>query len=271
MTEPVRYPERARGAAESFLKLVELVAVLRGPDGCPWDRAQSRESVSPYLIEEAYEVLDAIRSGDPAQLREELGDLLFQVLFHADMSAEAGDFSVAQVCDDLRHKMVHRHPHVFGDGTASTPEEVLADWEKVKSKEKGKAGRTSILDGVPKSAPPLLRAADVSKRAARAGFDWEQADHVWAKVHEEMDELKEATAAGDMAAAQDELGDLFFALVNLARKLDLSAEEAITSTVERFVRRFRHMEQGAPKALNDLTAEEWQGLWQQAKQAERDA
>ena len=260
-------PESTPGAA--FERLVALVATLRGPDGCPWDRAQTRDSVSPYLVEETYEVMDAIRSGDVDELREELGDLLFQVLFHADMSQEAGDFDITDVADAIHDKMVHRHPHVFGDEVAETPEEVLENWEALKAQEKTKAHRTSILDGVPRSLPALLRAHKVSKRAAKAGFDWERAEDVWHKVHEELDELKEALAEGDAAAAQDELGDLLFALVNLGRKMDLSADEALTGTIERFQSRFAHMEKHAGGGLSRLSPEHWEALWRQAKTTER--
>jgi MazG family protein len=255
------------GAGPAFARLVALVERLRGPDGCPWDRAQTRESVAPYLVEETYEVVDALRSGAPAALKEELGDLLFQILFHADLSRDAGDFTVTDVIETIHAKMVHRHPHVFGEEVASTPEEVVERWERLKGAEPAKAGRKSLLDGVPRSLPALLRAHQVSVRAARAGFDWAGAEEVWPKVHEELDELKAATAGGDRAAAEDELGDVLFALVNLARKLDLPPEDALTGTVERFARRFAHMERHAGKPLDSLTPEAWEDLWRAAKAA----
>jgi tetrapyrrole methylase family protein/MazG family protein len=254
-------------AGQAFARLVELVAALRGPDGCPWDRAQTRASVTPYLVEETYETVDALQADDPAAIREELGDLLFQVLFHADMAREAGDFTVADVIEAIQAKMVHRHPHVFGDAVAETPEAVLENWDALKAAEPGKQARESVLDGVPRSLPALLRAYKVSKRAARAGFDWDRAEDVWPKVHEELDELKEALEKGDLAHAEDELGDVMFALVNLGRKADLPAEEALTGTVERFCRRFAHMEGASGKPLEELTLGQWQDLWQAAKAA----
>lgn len=254
-------------AAAAFARLVALVETLRGPDGCPWDRAQTRASVAPYLVEETYEVMDALGEGDPAAIREELGDLLFQVLFHADMAREAGQFTIAEVIEGIHAKMVHRHPHVFGDAVAETPEEVLRNWDRLKAREPAKRDRKSVLDGVPRSLPALLRANKVSKRAAREGFDWARAEDVWPKVHEELDELKAALAQDDAAAARDELGDVMFALVNLARKMDLPPEEALTGTVERFCRRFAHMERAAEGPLRELSPEAWEALWRAAKEA----
>ncbi len=257
------------GAASAFARLVALVTTLRGPEGCPWDRAQTRESLTPYLIEETYELVDAIRGGDPVELKEELGDVLFQVLFHADMSREQGAFDIASVIDAIHDKMVHRHPHVFADGTASTADEVSQNWDVIKANEPGKQRRESVLDGVPRSLPALLRAQKISKKAAGTGFEWSHVDQVWDQVHEEIDELKAALAANDLAHAQDELGDVLFSMVNLARKLDLSADEALTGTIERFYSRFTHMEQSADGALSELSETQWADLWQQAKAAER--
>ncbi len=261
-------PDPKPDASAAFARLVELVATLRGDEGCPWDRAQTRESVSPYLVEETYEVMDALKAGDPAEIKEELGDLLFQILFHADMSREAGEFEIADVIEAIHSKMVHRHPHVFGDTQVDTVDEVLENWETLKAQEASKQSRESVLDGVPKSLPALLRAHKVSKKAAKQGFDWSHPDEVWDKVHEEIDELKEALAKGDAAHAQDELGDVFFSLVNLARKTSLSSEEALTGTIERFSNRFAHMERNAQSPLKELSAETWQTLWLSAKRAE---
>lgn len=260
-------PEHAVAGA-AFARLVELVETLRGPGGCPWDRAQTRESVSPYLVEETYEVLDAIQGGDPAELKEELGDLLFQILFHADLARAEAAFTVTGVIEAVHAKMVHRHPHVFGEEQAETPEEVLANWDRVKAAEPSKRKRESVLDGVPRSLPALLRAHKVSRKAAKEGFDWERVEHVWAKVHEELDELKAALDAGDRRGAEDELGDVLFALVNLARKADLPAEEALTGTIERFCSRFAHMERAARRPLTELSPEAWEALWAAAKEAE---
>jgi len=253
----------------AFARLVQLVATLRGADGCPWDRAQTRASVAPYLVEETYEVMDAIADGDPLELKEELGVLMFQVLFHADLARGDGEFDITQVRDTLCDKMVHRDPHVYGDAEAGDAETVLENWDKLKAAEPNKAARKSVLDGVPRSLPALLRATKVSKKAAKAGFDWVRAEDVWHKVHEEIDELKEALAAGDTAAARDELGDVMFALVNLGRKMNLPPEEALTGTIERFRTRFAHMERHAPCELEALSAERWQDLWAAAKAEER--
>jgi MazG family protein len=257
--------EALRAAGEAFARLAGLVATLRGPDGCPWDRAQTRESVLPYLVEETYEAVDALKAGDAAHIREELGDLLFQVLFHADIARDAGDFSLAEVIESIHAKMVHRHPHVFGDAVAETPEDVRESWDRIKAAEPAKQARESVLDGVPRSLPALLRAAKVAERAAKAGFDWARAEDVWPKIHEELDELKEALAEGDQAAARDELGDVMFALVNLGRKADLPPEEALTGTVERFCRRFAAMERAAERPLEALAPAEWEALWRAAK------
>ncbi len=260
-------PSKDTGAA--FMRLVKLVETLRGPDGCPWDRAQTRESVSPYLVEETFEVMDALKDGDPTEIREELGDLLFQILFHSDMGRESGAFTVTDVINQIHDKMVHRHPHVFGDEVADTPEEVLENWDRLKSQEPSKKNRKSVLDGIPRSLPALLRAHKISKKAAREGFDWDESEPVWGKVHEELDELRQALDQGDMAGAQDELGDVLFALVNLGRKAGLPAEEALTGTIDRFRKRFAHMESQAKKPLRELTPTQWESLWQAAKKTER--
>jgi len=257
--------QEVAAASAAFGRLVTLVATLRGPNGCPWDQVQTRESVTPYLLEESYEVLDAIQAGDQVELKEELGDLMFQVLFHSDMSSDDGIFDITGVVDHVHDKMVYRHPHVFGDEVANTADDVLKNWELLKAKEPGKQHRKSVLDGVPRSLPALLRADKMAKKAAKVGFDWSQAEQVWDKVHEELDELKEAMAAKDMAAAQDELGDVLFALVNLGRKSGLSADEALTGTIERFYGRFSHMERHADAPLKELSADQWESLWDAAK------
>jgi len=259
--------ESERAAGDALAHLAALVTTLRGPDGCPWDRAQTRDSVTPYLVEETYEVVDAIRMDDPESLREELGDLLFQVLFHADMSRQAGSFDLTGVIDAIHEKMVRRHPHVFGDAVADTPEEVLRNWDALKAKEPSKQGRQSVLDGVPRSLPSLLRAHQIGKRAARSGFDWAHADAVWPKVHEELDELKAGIAAGDRAAVEAELGDLIFTLVHLGRKLGVSAEAGVTGTIARFTARFQHMEGHAEGPLKDLGPDRLEALWCAAKEA----
>ncbi len=258
-----------------FESLLEIMARLRGRDGCPWDREQTATSLKPFLLEEAYEVLEAIESGSAGAVREELGDLLFQVIFHAQLAAEAGDFTMAEVLDHLARKMTRRHPHVFGDQTVESAREALTRWEAIKQSESEHAGqRRSVLEGVPRRLPSLLRAQRLQSKAARVGFDWPDAGAAWQKVREELDEVDEALARGDRARIQEELGDVFFSLVNVARLSDIDAEEALQAAIEKFRRRFTHMEadliaQG--KDTRSVTPEELERLWQGAKADEHDA
>jgi MazG family protein len=226
-----------------FDRLVETMARLRGPYGCPWDREQTRASLRANLIEEAYEVLEALDTGDPGHLREELGDLLLQVLFHAQIASELGEFTIADVLAHLADKLVRRHPHVFGGATVTSARDALAQWEALKHREAADGGQPrSVLDGVPRTLPALLRAQRLQTKAARVRFDWPDAAAAWSKVEEEMGEAGAALRAGDAARFADELGDVLFSLVNVARLSGVDAEDALGRAIEKFRRRFTAME-----------------------------
>ncbi|MBH23043.1 MAG: nucleoside triphosphate pyrophosphohydrolase [Myxococcales bacterium] len=254
---------------DAIERLRAIVAQLRDPaGGCPWDLRQTHATMTRYLIEEAYEVVEAIEAGDDDAIREELGDLLFQVVFHAQLARERGAWDLDDVINGIADKMIARHPHVFGEDRGETdPEEVRQAWER----HKRSAGRR-VLDGVPRAMPALQRAQRLTAKAATVGFDWERAERVLLKVDEELDELKEAVAGGDLDAIEDELGDLLFVLTNLARKLDLQAERALRRTLGKFERRFNHIEdrliaQGGSPA--EASLEEMDALWEEAKALER--
>jgi tetrapyrrole methylase family protein/MazG family protein len=248
--------------------LIALMAKLRGQDGCPWDRKQTTESLKPFLIEECYEVLDALDEGSSEKIKEELGDLLFQIVFHARIAEEQGHFSLHDVISTNIEKMTRRHPHVFGDARLSTDKEVLANWEEIKKKEKGYEQRKSILEGVPLHLPSLLRAHSIQERAARVGFDWSRIDDALPKLDEEIAEFKESLKQEDAAGIEEELGDIFFMLVNISRFLGVNPENALRKTISKFVQRFRYIEESAAdagKSLNDLTLDEMEELWQKSK------
>jgi nucleoside triphosphate diphosphatase len=255
---------------QALKELLALMARLRDPtQGCPWDRAQTFATIAPYTIEEAYEVADAIEQGDPAHLREELGDLLFQVVFHTRMAEERGWFDFAQVADGIREKLVRRHPHLFA-GAQLAAEDLVRVWEEQKAAERAAAaehpGAATVLHGVPKALPALARAAKLGRRAARVGFDWPDARQVRAKVIEELHEVD--AAAGDAAALHEEIGDLLFAVANFSRHLQVDPEEALRAANGKFERRFAHMEALARERALDLTrlsAAEWDALWREAK------
>lgn len=272
--------QRARDAAphynramakRSFDELVRLMTTLRGPDGCPWDRKQTLPDLKPYIVEEAYEVVDAIDRDDRAALREELGDFLLQAVFIAEITREEGTFDIYDSVGAIHDKLVRRHPHVFGDVEANDAEQVLVNWEKLKSEER-KAESKGVLDGVPQSLPALLRAGRLTEKASRVGFDWRKTEDVFEKLEEETAELREAIAEGDRAKIHDEIGDLLFTIANIARKLDVNSEEALQSTNRKFTRRFRAMESkvhAGGRNLDQLTLEEMDALWDEAKAAER--
>ncbi|MBJ3774716.1 nucleoside triphosphate pyrophosphohydrolase [Acuticoccus mangrovi] len=254
-------------------RLREIMAQLRNPDGgCAWDIAQSFETIAPYTIEEAYEVADAIERGNLDDLRDELGDLLLQVVFHAQMAAEDGTFDFDDVATAICEKLVRRHPHVFSDGAARTPAEIKLVWDEIKAEERAKKP-DGIIDDVPANLPSLVRAEKLQSRMARVGFDWPDTDGVLDKVSEELGELTEAVRAGEMTAAEAEFGDLLFTLVNHARHLGLDADAALRGTNARFATRVRHMEQ-AVKAdggrMDELDADAWERAWQRAKTAEQE-
>lgn len=255
-----------------FEDLVDVMAKLRGPNGCPWDREQNHRTLERYLIEECYEVLDAIEADDADALSEELGDVLLQVVFHAQLAAEEGLFDIGDVITRIVEKLVRRHPHVFGSVSVENAEEVLRNWEAIKRSEKAPGWRKSALDGIPKRLPALMRAMEVSKRAAKVGFEWEHLEDVFQKVDEELRELRDAVAAGREEAVREELGDLLFALVNIARWQRVDAEEALRTMLARFAARFRWMEDQARsqgRDLKDLPLNELDDLWNQAKRLER--
>jgi tetrapyrrole methylase family protein/MazG family protein len=236
--------------------------------GCPWDREQTHESLLPYLIEEAYEVVDAVEARHDTELCEELGDLLLQIVFHAQLATERGVFSIADVIDGLANKMIRRHPHVFGDRAVSSVAEVWQNWEQLKALEPAAAARASRLDGIPKGLGALQRAQKMQDKAARVGFDWPDVAGVREKLAEELAELEEARRAGDPAAIREELGDVFFSLVNLSRALQIDAESAMRDANEKFYRRFTFMERRAEtsgRALGDMDLAELEALWQLAK------
>ena len=252
-----------------FVKLVEIMARLRGENGCPWDREQTSESIKPYLVEETYEVLEAIDEQDPAKLKEELGDLMLQIVFHARMAEEAGAFSISDVLATINDKLVRRHPHVFGDVKAETAQEVLFNWEQIKQTERRQAmGHASLLDGVPRELPALLRAHRLQEKASRVGFDWKEAPQVFRKVEEELGELRAAMQGQTADRVEAELGDLLFALVNLSRFLAVNPEEALRKTIARFIARFRYIEEELARrdrSLRQASLEEMDALWAEAK------
>jgi tetrapyrrole methylase family protein/MazG family protein len=255
-------------AASSLDHLVKIVDRLLGPGGCPWDQAQTHDSLKKYLLEESYEVIEAIEMNSSSALEEELGDLLLQPVMHGQIESLAGGFDTFDAAQGIVDKLIRRHPHVFGTVVADSADEVLRNWDQIKKEEKG-ASPTSILSGVPRAMPALQRAYEVSKRAGRAGFEWPSIDEVFAKVREEENELREAIAGGNQQEVESELGDIFFTFVNVARWAKIEPEEALRKMVDRFSRRFQSMESEATKPLTQLTLAEWDELWLQAKKAER--
>ncbi len=242
-------------------ELVNIMDRLLSPNGCPWDREQTHQSLSRYLIEECYEVVEAIKSGEMSQLREELGDLLLQVVFHAALAEREGHFNLAQVADTVSQKMINRHPHVFSDLSLQTSSQVLEIWEGFKKDE----GKKTILEGIPVMLPALLRAYKIQEKAARVGFDWPDAEGAIEKLKEEIDELGRAESSDEM---MEEMGDVFFALVNVARMKKIEPEEALQATNDKFVRRFNYIEAKAKAGgqdLKDMTLEEMDALWDEAK------
>lgn len=259
-----------------MVRLIGIMARLRDPEnGCPWDVEQTFATIAPYTIEEAYEVADAIERGDMGELKEELGDLLLQVVYHARMAEEAGHFDFAAVAEAISDKMVRRHPHVFGAEEVADAAAQTVAWEAIKAEErasKGKEAAAGVLDGIPLGLPALTRAAKLTRRAARVGFDWPSTDEVLDKLKEETAELEAEIAAGDLEKAREELGDLLFVCANLARKLDVEPEAALRAANAKFSRRFAHIEaclasEGRSPEQSDLA--EMDGLWEAAKRVER--
>ncbi|NVK29399.1 MAG: nucleoside triphosphate pyrophosphohydrolase [Gammaproteobacteria bacterium] len=241
------------------------MSILRSPNGCPWDREQTHESLLPYLLEESYEFIDSVKSGDVDAMKEELGDLLLQIAFHAQLAEERGLFNFADVDQAISDKMVRRHPHVFGDASSA---DLDHRWEELKHSEREQKGLKSVLDDIPLALPAVSRAEKIQRRAAKVGFDWDEISPVFAKIEEEMDEIRRAIDGdGDI---HEEVGDLLFACVNLARKLDVKAEMALDDTNRKFEARFRQMETTVlPKSLADYSLDELEALWVEAKNAQK--
>jgi len=245
-----------------FAGLRKIIATLRGPDGCPWDRVQTHATLRSYLLEEASEALEALDHEDPTKLSEELGDLLFQVLIHVELAEEAGEFTMRDVLRGLSEKLVNRHPHVFGDAVAETPEAVIEQWDDLKARERG---NRAALEDIPRSLPAVAYAQAIQRRAARAGFAFEAVDRAWEAVEEELEELRRAETAEER---REELGDAIFALANLGRELDIDAEEALRSTCRGFIRLFERMEemvQARGLNLRETAIDEKLTLWEEAK------
>jgi nucleoside triphosphate diphosphatase len=268
-------PESAASAEAELRRLLDIMAALRDPaSGCPWDKEQTFESIAPYTIEEAYEVADAIAARDFSALPDELGDLLFQVVYHARMAEEAGLFGFADVTKQISDKMIRRHPHVFGDAAARDAAAQTAAWEAQKTAERAARQQTGTLAGVPVALPALTRAVKLTNRAARVGFDWPDAEQVLEKLDEEIQELKAELSDADPARLTDEVGDLLFVLANLARKLKLDPETCLRHANDKFSRRFKAMEsmfEAQGKSLGELSLDEMEAGWRQVKVRERQA
>jgi MazG family protein len=264
-------PEPKLSAGAGFARLVEIMARLRAPGGCPWDREQNFDTIKPYLLEETYEVMDAIDARDWEGLADELGDLLLQAVFFAQMASEKGHFDISDSVSAINNKLVRRHPHVFADGEARTSDDVKKRWDEIKAEEKNDAAKPrpkGLLAGVPRFLPALVEAQQIASRAAGAGFDWENAGQVLDKLHEELAELEAARSGGAQEEVEDELGDLLFVVVNLARFMKVDPEQALRKTNAKFRRRFAHVEEGLAaegKTLQQARIDEMESLWQAAK------
>ncbi|MFQ6676042.1 MAG: nucleoside triphosphate pyrophosphohydrolase [Fidelibacterota bacterium] len=256
-------------SGKQFDELVSIVKQLRGDNGCPWDRKQTHGSLLPYFLEEAYEVMETVDQQDWNTLEEELGDILLHVVFQTRIAEENGEFGLESVLETVNRKLVQRHPHVFGEASASGPFHAKVNWEAAKQQEKG---RSSRLEGVPKTLPALVRALRLQQKASYAGFDWERIDQVWEKVQEELEELKDAHARGTREDIEEEVGDLLFALVNVCRFLDISPEDALRKSNEKFTRRFQEMEKELKKqgrSLEQAELETMDRIWNRIKGADK--
>lgn len=251
-----------------FNDLLEVMKRLRCENGCPWDKKQTHESLRIYLIEETYEVLEALDAGDTDKFCNELGDLLLQIVFHAQIADENGKFDINDVTSEICSKLISRHPHIFGDASADTADQVVENWEAIKKKEKKLDSQTGVLKDVPNNLPALMRSYKVQQKAAQVGFDWDNTDDVFRKIDEEVEELREVYKSQDIERISDELGDAIFAIVNLSRFLKIQPELALTGTTEKFIRRFEYIEQQSMKAgrkLEDMSLAEMDELWNEAK------
>jgi tetrapyrrole methylase family protein / MazG family protein len=252
----------------SLSKLIKITDTLMGEDGCPWDKLQTRESLKPYLVEETYEVLEALDENDPEKIKDELGDLLYQILFHSKISSMKSEFDFRDVIDNLSEKMIRRHPHIFKKENLSTPDQVIEQWEEIKKKEKNKTNQKSVLDSIPINLPSLIRAQKIQKKAAKEGFDWEKINDVFDKLDEEILEFKEAVLAKKNIDIQSEIGDIIFVITNIAKFYKIDAEEALRSTNSKFVKRFHYIEKKIEEkggTLKDSSLEEMEYYWQEAK------
>ncbi|MGN0031454.1 MAG: nucleoside triphosphate pyrophosphohydrolase [Candidatus Gastranaerophilaceae bacterium] len=249
-------------------ELIEVIRRLRAPDGCPWDRVQTHESLRPNMLEEAYEAVDAIDDNDMQHLREELGDVLLQVLLHSQIASENGDFDIEDVAKELKDKLIHRHPHVFGSSKIEDADKVLEAWDKLKAEEKTE--RKSAMDGLSKAQAALIAAQKISKRAVKTGFEWPDENSLYDCIMSEFEEFKQAKLEGDKNHMEDEFGDILFATVNLARWNKIDAEQALLKANKKFEKRFRKMEELATKPLNDYSFEEFDELWEKAKRSIND-
>ena len=246
-------------------ELVEVIAKLRAPDGCPWDREQTHKSLKPNMLEEAYEAVDAIDSGDMANLKEELGDVLLQVVLHAQIASEEHAFDIEDVARELKEKLIHRHPHVFGNTKVSSADEVMVNWDKLKKEEK--TYRKSVMDGISKSQSALMSAQKISKKAVKTGFEWPNEASLYECIMSEFEEFKEAEKEQNKEHMEEEFGDILFATVNLARWNKIDAEQALLKANKKFIQRFKKMEELATKPLDEYNFEEYDKLWKQAKKA----
>ena len=250
--------------------LITLIKKLRAPDGCPWDQKQTPKDIGKYLLDESYEVLDALSEKDPQHIREELGDLLFQILFIAEIADESGEFTLADVMKAIEEKMIRRHPHVFGDVKVASVREVKDNWQEIKKKERGgKSSDDNLFGSIPRSLPALKRAQKITSVAAGCGFDWQNTDDVLTKLKEELDELAQARSSGETEKIEDEMGDIFFTLVNLCRFLSVDAETATTRAIDKFLKRFAHITEqlsARGQSVTDATLAEMDALWEEAKE-----
>ena len=244
-------------------KLVDIIAILRSENGCPWDREQTHKTLRPNMLEEAYEAVDAIDDGDIANLREELGDVLLQVVLHAQIAKDNNEFDIEDVAKELSDKLIHRHPHVFGNTHVDNANDVIVNWDKLKQEEK--TYRKSILDGISKSQSALMSAQKISKKVVKVGFEWENVESLKDCIKSEYKEFEEAVQSGDKNKMEDEMGDIFFATVNLARWYKIDAEQALLSANKKFVKRFKKMEELKTKPFEEYSFEEFNDLWKKAK------
>ena len=251
------------GCVKEMSELIDVIAKLRAPDGCQWDREQTHKSLRPNMLEEAYEAVDAMDSGDMKHLKEELGDVLLQVVLHAQIASEEGAFNIEDVAKGLKDKLIHRHPHVFGDVKVKSTKEILDNWDKLKAEEK--QHRKSVMDGISKSQSALMSAQKISKKAVKTGFEWPNENSLYECIFSEFDEFKEAVKEQNKEHMEEEFGDILFATVNLARWNKIDAEQALLKANKKFMARFRKMEELATKPLSEYSFEEYDALWKSAK------